>query len=276
MHTYDYSFLKNFPLPKNFPGLLAILHRMNWQVPANSDRNTPAGRSSQAILSIEGIALEPYARALKEIDAQYAELGLSEFLHICESFLPTGTIDTTISESLTEVLSAYEEAIASGIDPLLLIPCVALDALCIGSHSAALALAHWLLCRSGYPIRRNLLLEEEICTYRYFYQRALERSTAHWEQNGNAYLYYIEMFLSLLYLCGKDLPSNPAAPKRRTKRAAIEALVLQSDTPISKAEICAALPDVSPTTVEAALGAMVRAGSIQKVGAARAARYIQV
>lgn len=37
----------------------------------------------------------------------------------------------------------------------------------------------------------------------------------------------------------------------------IEATVLNSLTPISKADICQILPDVSPTTVEAVLGAMV-------------------
>ena len=62
---------------------------------------------------------------------------------------------------------------------------------------------------------------------------------------------------------------------RSTKRAAIEEMVLQSETPISKAEICAALPEVSPTTVEAALGVMVRTGRAKKVGATRAARYIK-
>ena len=39
--------------------------------------------------------------------------------------------------------------------------------------------------------------------------------------------------------------------KKITKKARIEATVLNSLTPISKAEICEILPDVSPTTVEA-------------------------
>lgn len=277
MHTYDYSFLKSFPLPENFPGLLASLRNMNWQVPSGLDKNISTEYSSQALLEMEDIDLQPYVHALEEISTRFAELSLPEFLHICERFLPAESLDDTTRQALTEALSAYESAIVSGIVPLLLIPCVTLDVLCADSHSAALALAlaHWLLCRAGYPVCSSLLLEKKICTYRYFYHRALDRSSVHWEQNGNAYLYYMEMFLSLLYLCGKDLSLSPTPPQRKTKRAAIEAMVLQSDTPVSKAEICAALPEVSPTTVEAALGAMVRAGSIQKIGAARAARYIR-
>ena len=48
------------------------------------------------------------------------------------------------------------------------------------------------------------------------------------------------------------------------------------DYSFSKAEICRILPDVSPTTVEAVFGAMVRTGSIQRVGSGRMTRYIKV
>ena len=48
-----------------------------------------------------------------------------------------------------------------------------------------------------------------------------------------------------------------------------------SVNPLSKAEICKILPDVSPTTVEAVLGAMVRTGSAKRIGAGRATRYVR-
>ena len=63
--------------------------------------------------------------------------------------------------------------------------------------------------------------------------------------------------------------------KRITKKARVEATVLNSLTPISKAEICKILPDVSPTTVEAVLGAMIKTGAIKRIGAGRATRYIK-
>ena len=55
----------------------------------------------------------------------------------------------------------------------------------------------------------------------------------------------------------------------------MEATVLNSLTPLSKAEICKILPDVSPTTVEAVLGAMVKTGSVKRIGAGRTTRYIK-
>jgi len=50
---------------------------------------------------------------------------------------------------------------------------------------------------------------------------------------------------------------------------------MNSLLPISKAEICYILPDVSPTTVEAALAEMVRVGRIEKVGTARNTKYVR-
>jgi len=51
--------------------------------------------------------------------------------------------------------------------------------------------------------------------------------------------------------------------------------VLNSFTPLSKADICGILPDVSPTTVEAVLGEMVRGGRVRRIGAGRASRYVR-
>jgi len=55
----------------------------------------------------------------------------------------------------------------------------------------------------------------------------------------------------------------------------VEATVLNSLTPLSKAEICKILPDVSPTTVEAVLGAMVKSGTIKRIGSSRSTRYVK-
>lgn len=64
--------------------------------------------------------------------------------------------------------------------------------------------------------------------------------------------------------------------KKITKKARVEATILNSLTPFSKAEICKILPDVSPTTVEAVPGAMVKSGTIKQIGSSRATRYIKV
>ena len=101
--------------------------------------------------------------------------------------------------------------------------------------------------------------------------------TEYWNTNKNSYFPFIENFLSMLYMCYKELDKRFAvgSGKRITKKARIEATVLKSLTPLSKAEICKILPDVSPTTVEAVLGAMVKNGSIKKIGASKCTRYLK-
>lgn len=63
--------------------------------------------------------------------------------------------------------------------------------------------------------------------------------------------------------------------RKKVTKTCIEATVLNSLTPLSKAEICKILPDVSPTTVEAVLGAMVKDSTIQRIGAGRASKYLK-
>ena len=78
-------------------------------------------------------------------------------------------------------------------------------------------------------------------------------------------------------MCYKELDKRFAVVhgKKITKKSRIEATVLNSLTPVSKAEICDILPDVSPTTVEAVLGEMVRDGTVRRTGSGRATRYIK-
>jgi hypothetical protein len=79
-------------------------------------------------------------------------------------------------------------------------------------------------------------------------------------------------------MCYKELDKRFAVVhgKKVTKTARIEATVLNSIVPISKADICSILPDISPTTVEAVLSKMVRSGQIQKIGQSKMTRYMKV
>ncbi len=83
-------------------------------------------------------------------------------------------------------------------------------------------------------------------------------------------------FLSTLYKCYKELDKrfSIVGGKVISKTERIEQIVLNSVLPVSKAEICGFLPDVSPTTVEAVLGRMIKSGEIKKLGQARATKYV--
>ena len=196
-------------------------------------------------------------------------------------FRPTPAEETAQAMEQLELayLAARDDA---NINQLLLIPCVILDFLCIhpfrdGNGRMSRLLSLLLLYKNGYDAGKYVSFEEQINNYKAFYYDALKQSSDGWSENQNTYFPFIENFLSTLYMCYKELDKRFAVMygKRITKKARIEATVLNSLTPISKAEICRILPDVSPTTVEAVLGAMVTAGQIKRIGAARNSRYIK-
>ena len=196
-------------------------------------------------------------------------------------FRPTPAADTP--KAMEQLELAYLDARGDAtINQLLLIPCVILDFLCIhpfrdGNGRMSRLLSLLLLYKSGFDAGKYISYEEQINNNKGIYYEALRQSSVGWDTNENEYFPFMENFLLTLYLCYKELDKRFAVlnGKRVTKKARIEATVLNSLTSLSKAEICKILPDVSPTTVEAVLGVMVKDGRIQRIGGSRASRYIR-
>lgn len=178
---------------------------------------------------------------------------------------------------------AYLDACSNfHINQLLLIPCVILDFLCIhpfrdGNGRMSRLLSLLLLYKNGFDAGKYISFEEQINKYKDLYYDALQRSSTGWDTNSNDYFPFMQNFLSTLYMCYKELDRRFAVvhDQKVTKSARIEATVLGSLIPMSKAEICAIHPDISPTTVEAVLGKMVKDGQIRRIGASRGARYVR-
>lgn len=196
-------------------------------------------------------------------------------------FKPTSSAETP--KAMEQLVLAYMDARSnSNINQLLLIPCVILDFLSIhpfrdGNGRMSRLLSLLLLYKSGFDVGKYVSFEEQINNYKAYYYDSLEKSSKGWENNENSYIPFIENFLSTLYLCYKELDKrfNVVNNGKITKKQRIEATILNSLTPISKAEICNVLPDVSPTTVEAVLGQMVKDGKIRRIGSSRASKYIR-
>lgn len=196
-------------------------------------------------------------------------------------FRPTPAVETP--KAMEQLELAYLEARSDvNINQLLLIPCVILDFLCIhpfrdGNGRMSRLLSLLLLYKNGFDAGKYVSFEEQINNYKAYYYEALRQSSVGWEANENSYFPFIENFLSMLYMCYKELDKRFAVVhgKKITKKARIEATVLNSLTPLSKSDICKILPDVSPTTVEAVLGAMVKSGAVKRIGLARSTRYIK-
>ncbi len=197
-------------------------------------------------------------------------------------FKPTPASE--VKDAMEQLELAYMDARNdASINQLLLIPCVILDFLCIhpfrdGNGRLSRLLTLLLLYKNGYDAGKYVSFEEQINKYKGFYYEALRKSSEGWHENQNTYIPFIENFLSTLYMCYKELDKRFAVVggRKLTKKARIEATVLNSIVPISKAEICNILPDVSPSTVEAVLSIMVKNGQIKKIGQSKLTRYINI
>ena len=196
-------------------------------------------------------------------------------------FRPTPAAQTP--DAMQQLELAYMDAKNdAAVCQLLLIPCAIFDFLCIhpfrdGNGWMSRLLSLLLLYKNGFDAGKHISFEEQISRGKARYYEALRRSSQGWPEGKNSYFPFMEDFLSTLFLCYKELDRRFAVvnDKKPTKKNRVEAAVLNSLIPISKAEICRILPDISPTTVEAVLGAMVKSGAIARVGQGRATKYVK-
>lgn len=196
-------------------------------------------------------------------------------------FRPVAAAET--KTAMEQLVLAYEIACSnSHINTLLLIPCVILDFLCIhpfrdGNGRMSRLLSLLLLYKNGFDVGKYASFEEQINKYKSSYYDSLQKSSSDWENNQNDYFPFMQNFLTTLYLCYKELNKRFAVVngKKINKTNRIEATVLNSIVPISKAEICSIHPDISPTTVEAVLAKMMKEGQIRRIGAMRNSRYLR-
>jgi len=187
------------------------------------------------------------------------------------------------AETMEQLILAYMDARSNyNINQLLLIPCFILDFLCIhpftdGNGRMSRLLSLLLLYKNGFDAGRYISFEEQINRTKTAYYQALKDSSVNWHEGKNSYFPFIENFITTLLFCYKELDKRFAVVNsgKVTKRSRVEATVLNSLLPISKAEVCYILPDVSPTTVEAVLASMLKTGLIDKIGASRNTKYIK-
>ncbi len=233
-------------------------------------------RLHQTMMSAAGYE---FAGCYKDTDNVIMETWADGTQHV--RFRPTPASETRAAMEQLEL--AYAAACSNAhINQLLLIPCVILDFLCIhpfrdGNGRMSRLLSLLLLYKNGFDAGKYISFEEQINSHKQNYYEALRRSSAGWDRNENDYFPFMQNFLTALCMCYKELDRRFAIVhgKKITKTARIEASVLNSLLPVSKAEVCAIHPDISPSTVETVLGRMLKAGQIKRIGSFRNARYVR-
>lgn len=184
-------------------------------------------------------------------------------------------------EAVNQLVLAYMDARQdSNINPLVLIPCVILDFLCIhpfddGNGRMSRLLSLLLMYKSNYDVGKYVSFEQQINLNKRSYYEALRLSSLSWEEGKNDYSHFIKNFITTLYKCYLELEKRLATVglKKIKKEERIKMVLLNSLLPMSKQEILDIVPDISGSTIERVLANMLKGGQIEKYGSFKDARY---
>jgi Fic family protein len=196
-------------------------------------------------------------------------------------FQPVAAFETP--EAMENLCAAFTGALAAGrYDPLMLIPIFILDFLCIhpfadGNGRMSRLLTLLTLYRAGYLVGKYVSIEMIIEQTKESYYEALRDSSGSWHEGKNMYFPFVRYSLGVILKAYKEFSGRVTLMSRRglSKPQRIRALFADTLHTLSKADILAKFPDISSSTVEQALSALLKEGYIMKTGAGRKTAYIR-
>ena len=180
-------------------------------------------------------------------------------------FQPVSAWETP--EAVEMLCNEFNEALKDpDMDPLLLMPVFILDFLCIhpfndGNGRMSRLLTLLILYRSGYKES---------------YYEALQDSDAGWHEEENDYLPFARYMLGVIIAAYRDFSERVEIliTKSLSKPDRVKEIIRNSSRKMTKAEIMAQCPDVSPRTVQRALESFLASGEVLKIGGGRYTFYI--
>lgn len=186
-----------------------------------------------------------------------------------------------VSDAMTEICSAYNEAISDVYtNPLLVIPMFILDFLCIhpfndGNGRISRLLTLLLLYRCGYFTGKYVSIERIIENTKEQYYDALQKSSFGWHENKNDYLPFVKYMLGVLYTAHKEFADEAeiVAESRLSKPERVAKVIEEKLGIITKQEIIEKCPGISETTIQRTLGDLLKANRIRKIGGGRYTSY---
>jgi Fic family protein len=167
-------------------------------------------------------------------------------------------------------------------DALLLIAMFVLDFLCIhpfndGNGRMSRLLTLLLLCRGGYIVGKYISIEMIIEKTKETYYDVLADSSQNWRGHNNSYLPFTKYFLEICLSAYKEFESRVEHLQTRKlpKPDRIKKLFDNTLQKLSKKDIQAKCPDISLSTIETTLLALVKDEYIIKINAGKNTSYIR-
>ena len=251
---------------------LAMVHESFEYIPIRSDYilQLHGELCRYADLSYGG----KFKNAPNEIDAMLPD-GTRQVI-----FEPLPPYETPMAvESLCE---QYEKAIGQyGIDPLLVIPVFIHDFLCIhpfsdGNGRMSRLLTTLLLYKSGFVVGKYVSLEKKISDTKDDYYDALSKSSVGWHEDNNDDTPFVKYLLSTILAAYRDFEEKVeiVSAKRPAKEAVREAIKKKIGK-FGKSDIMELCPNLSDSSIEAALKSLCAEGFIEKRGGGRSTFYVR-
>ena len=204
-----------------------------------------------------------------------------EFGNKSVRFQPVPAVLT--AEYIESLCKQYEDVINhTHIDPLLVIPCVILDFLCIhpfgdGNGRMSRLLTLLLLYKAGYLVGKYISIEMVVEKSKETYYEALQASSVGWHEDENSYEPFVKYYLGIMLKAYNEFENRVEHLKYHnlSKPDRIKAVIDNKVGKITKKEIMELCPDISKVTVERTLTDLVKSGYIAKVGAGPSTGYVR-
>lgn len=195
-------------------------------------------------------------------------------------FQPVSSFET--EKYFDEMVKGYNIAVKANIPPLILIPVVIQDFLCIhpfddGNGRMSRILTLLLLYKFGYFAGRYVSIEMLIEESKDSYYEELQNSSEKWHTGENDKLPFMKYMLGIIMKAYKECDNRfkLIGEEKLTSAERVFFVIQKSLEPLSKKDIMILCPDISQRTVERALKELQDSEKIRQVGAGRSTKYIK-
>ncbi len=185
--------------------------------------------------------------------------------------------------AMRDLMAGYKGAVRDNVDPLILIPLVLLDFLCIhpfrdGNGRTVRLMGLLMLYHAGYEVGHYISLERVIEDSKDSYYETLEASSKRWHQGRHDPMPWITYFWGTLIKAYKDYEERVGSIKggKGSKTELIRQAVRRRMGPFTISEIEDECPGISREMVRRVLRQMRDEGELSLKGSGPAARWKRV
>jgi len=216
------------------------------------------------------------SRVYRDGDGDVTLVGPDGTGHVILSTVPADEIDYCMEQLFKSYRSLYDR----GCEPLLYIPCIILDFLCIdplpdGNEKASRLLTELMLYKEGIDVCRYISIDEYIYFNITEYRDCLREFSEGWQDNSGSYFPFIRYFLRALLECYTVLDTRfvMLESRRKGKFQTVEDILSKTDNAMTLEEVEDALPNISSYLLKKSLKTMIAQGKVKKVGNTKGTRY---